>query len=68
VGMYLNEYAYQDEILCVLDCFWRATIVCGTIAPDPAEASAYGWLPLADPPPLAFRSMDAAICACLDRV
>jgi len=68
LGMYLTEYRYQDETLPVLDCFWLARIIAGTIALDPAEATDYRWLPLADAPPLAFRSMDAAIKACLQVV
>ena len=61
VGMYMGEYQFQDEILPVLDCIWRAEIVDGTIALDPAEASEYTWAELADPPPLAFATMDAAV-------
>jgi 8-oxo-dGTP diphosphatase len=68
LGMWLTEYEYQDETLCVLDCFWLARIVAGEIALDPAEASAHCWLSLRDAPPLAFRSMDAAIKECAGRV
>jgi len=61
VGMYVGEYEYQDEILPVLDCYWLAEIVDGTIVLDPAEASEHTWADLADPPPLAFATMDAAL-------
>ena len=61
LGMWLTEYRYQDETLPVLDCFWLARIVAGEITLDPSEAADYRWLPLTDPPALAFRSMDAAI-------
>jgi ADP-ribose pyrophosphatase YjhB (NUDIX family) len=68
LGMWLTDYRYQDETLPVLDCFWLARIVGGEITPDPAEAADYRWLPLTDAPPLAFRSMDAAIKACVEVV
>jgi 8-oxo-dGTP diphosphatase len=61
VGMYIGEYEFQDEILPVLDCYWLAEIVDGTIVLDPAEASEHTWADLADPPPLAFATMDAAL-------
>jgi len=61
VGMYLGEYAYQDELLPVLDCFWLASIVSGQLRPDPVEASEHGWFPLADPPVLAFETMNRAM-------
>ena len=61
VGMYLGEYAYQDELLPVLDCFWLASIVSGHLRPDPVEASEHGWFPLADPPVLAFETMNRAM-------
>lgn len=58
VGMYLGCYEYQGEALPVLDCFWRATIIGGELAVDPEEARDHAWLPLADPPPMAFATMD----------
>lgn len=61
VGMYIGEYLYQEERVPVLDCFWAATIVGGTLTLDPAEASGHAWLPLADPPEMAFATMDRAL-------
>jgi ADP-ribose pyrophosphatase YjhB (NUDIX family) len=61
VGMYLGSYAFQDEVVPVLDCVWLAAITSGEITLDPTESSAYRWFDLADPPPMAFASMDAAI-------
>jgi 8-oxo-dGTP diphosphatase len=61
VGMYVGSYAFQGELLPVLDCFWTASITSGEIVLDPAESSAYRWFDLADPPRLAFATMDAAI-------
>ena len=63
VGMHLGRYEYQDEVLPVLDCFWLASIVDGEITVDPREATEYAWLPMNDPPELAFATMDAAIVA-----
>jgi 8-oxo-dGTP pyrophosphatase MutT (NUDIX family) len=63
VGMYLGRYVYQDEELPVLDCFWLASIVDGSIELDLHEATEYGWLSLREPPELAFPTMDAAIVA-----
>jgi ADP-ribose pyrophosphatase YjhB (NUDIX family) len=60
-GMYLGTYDFQGETLPVLDCFWLATIVAGEITLDPAEASEYAWLPLADPPEMAFPTMDTVL-------
>lgn len=68
LGMFINDYEYQGETLPVLDCFWLARIVDGTITLDPDESAAYRWLPLDDAPTLAFRSMDAAIEAASNRV
>jgi ADP-ribose pyrophosphatase YjhB (NUDIX family) len=66
VGMYVGTYPYQGEDLPVLDCFWLARLpgsagstVAVTI--DPAESTAYTWLPVLDPPPLAFSTMDEAL-------
>jgi ADP-ribose pyrophosphatase YjhB (NUDIX family) len=61
VGMYVGSYDFQGESLPVLDCFWLARIVAGTLRPDPAEALEHGWYPLADAPPMAFDTMDAAL-------
>jgi 8-oxo-dGTP diphosphatase len=61
VGMYLGDYEFQGERLPVLDCFWLARIAAGRLRLDPAEASAFTWLPLADPPPMAFPTMDRAL-------
>ena len=61
VGMYLGSYDFQDETLPVLDCFWLATIVDGQITLDPGEASAFRWVSIVDPPPLAFATMDRAL-------
>ena len=61
VGMYLGDYRYQEERIPVLDCFWLASIVDGEVRPDPAEALDHAWLPLADPPPMAFGTQDEAL-------
>ncbi len=61
VGMYLGEYDYQDERVPVLDCFWFASIVGGDLTLDPAEASEHDWLPLAEPPEMAFVTIDRAL-------
>jgi ADP-ribose pyrophosphatase YjhB (NUDIX family) len=61
VGMYLGTYHFQDEPLPVLDCFWLASIVDGELRLDPSEASEHAWLPLHDPPVMAFSTMDSAL-------
>lgn len=61
IGMYVGRYTYQDETLPVLDCFWLASVVDGELRLDPDEASEHTWLPLDDPPELAFATMDGAI-------
>jgi ADP-ribose pyrophosphatase YjhB (NUDIX family) len=61
VGMYVGAYEYQGEKLPVLDLFWFASIVDGELAVDPHEASGYAWLPLDDPPAMAFTTMDQAL-------
>ncbi|MGC9669263.1 NUDIX hydrolase [Planosporangium sp. 12N6] len=63
LGMYLDRYDYQDEALPVLDCFWLARLAGGPVTVDPREASEFAWLPLGEPPPLAFSSMDRAVRA-----
>ncbi|MEV6923145.1 NUDIX domain-containing protein [Dactylosporangium sp. NPDC051485] len=60
-GMYIGTYDYQEEHLPVLDCFWLATITAGEITLDPAEASEFTWLALADPPEMAFATMDLVL-------
>ncbi len=67
LGMFVGGYHFQGELLPVLDCFWLATVIGGELRPDPAEASAAAWLPLADPPPLAFETMDRAVRVAADR-
>ncbi len=61
LGMYVGDYAFQGEHLPVLDCFWLAEITDGELVPDPSEASELDWLPLADPPAMAFATMDRAL-------
>jgi ADP-ribose pyrophosphatase YjhB (NUDIX family) len=61
IGMYVGGYRFQDEVLPVLDMFWLASIVDGELRPDPSEATGHGWLPLHDPPPMAFSTMDSAL-------
>jgi ADP-ribose pyrophosphatase YjhB (NUDIX family) len=61
IGMYIGTYEFQGEKLPVLDCFWTAHIVEGEVRIDPHESSEYDWLPIDDPPPLAFNTMDSAI-------
>jgi 8-oxo-dGTP diphosphatase len=61
VGMYVGSYEFQNEMVPVLDCFWFATIVAGEITLAADEVSDYAWLPLADPPDLAFDTMNRAI-------
>ncbi|WFE21409.1 NUDIX hydrolase [Solwaraspora sp. WMMD937] len=61
VGLYLGEYEFQDELLSVLECFFLATLAGDRVRLDSAEATECGWFALAEPPPLAFATMDAAI-------
>lgn len=62
VGMYIGGYLFQDELLPVLDCFFLARLPQGAqVVLDPAESSEYAWLPMADPPKMAFETMDAAL-------
>jgi 8-oxo-dGTP diphosphatase len=63
IGMFVGGYRYQDEVLPVLDCFWLAQVTGGVLRPDPAEAAEAAWLPLDDPPPMAFDTMDRALSA-----
>jgi 8-oxo-dGTP diphosphatase len=61
VGMYVGSYDFQGETLPVLDCFFMATIVDGEIALDRTELSDHRYVPLTDPPPMAFATMDRAL-------
>ncbi|MGW4461456.1 NUDIX domain-containing protein [Micromonospora sp. NPDC004704] len=63
VGMYVGSYDYQGETLPVLDVFYLATIDAVAIRLDPAESSEMTWFDLADPPTLAFETMDQAVRA-----
>jgi 8-oxo-dGTP diphosphatase len=63
LGMYLGDYDFQGERLPVLDCYWLAEVLTGELTLDPAEASGAAWLPLEDPPPMAFGTMDQALRA-----
>jgi 8-oxo-dGTP diphosphatase len=84
VGMYVGTYPYQGEDLPVLDCFWLARLPglpglpgrpglpgpteSPGITLDPAESTAHTWLPVLDPPPLAFSTMDDALRAVASRL
>jgi ADP-ribose pyrophosphatase YjhB (NUDIX family) len=61
VGMYIGDYAFQDEVLPVLDCYFLARQTGGSLAANPAEASEIDWFDLDDPPQLAFATMERAI-------
>ncbi|MET7420585.1 NUDIX domain-containing protein [Dactylosporangium sp. NPDC005555] len=62
IGMWIGAYEFQDETVPVLDCFWATRVPAGAaITLDPAEGSALAWVPLSDPPPLAFPTMESAI-------
>lgn len=61
VGLYIGSYEYQMETLPVLDAFYLAELGHGTITLNPAEATEMSWFDLADPPPMAFPSMDIAL-------
>ncbi|WP_432978494.1 NUDIX domain-containing protein [Dactylosporangium sp. CA-233914] len=60
-GMYIGSYDFQGERLPVLECFWIATITGGEITLDPLEGSEYAWLPLSDPPEMAFPNQDVVL-------
>ena len=66
LGMFLGAYEYQGELLPVLDCFWTASIVDGELLVDPEEASEHAWMPLNDPPPMAFTTHQHALRTALD--
>lgn len=61
IGMYVGDYHFQEERLPVLDTFWFASLAGDRLRLNPAEASEHAWLPLSDPPPLAFATMDSAL-------
>lgn len=61
VGLYVGEYHFQDETIPVLDAYYLAEIVGGEPTPAPAEMSEVRWFRLAEPPPLAFPTMDAVV-------
>jgi ADP-ribose pyrophosphatase YjhB (NUDIX family) len=62
VGMYVGGYMFQDELLPVLDCFFLARLPIGAEPVlDPEESSEYAWLSIADPPKMAFETMDRAL-------
>jgi ADP-ribose pyrophosphatase YjhB (NUDIX family) len=68
LGMYVGSYEFQRETLPVLDVFFLATIAPGEIILDPAESSDLTWFDLANPPILAFDTMDAAVRAAARRL
>lgn len=62
LGLYLGSYEFQDEILPVLEAFYLARLPANAmIRLDPGESSDMQWFPLADPPALAFATMDRAV-------
>lgn len=61
IGMYLGTYEFQEETLPVLDIFYLATISAGRVTLNPSESSEMKWFLLAEPPPLAFATMDSAV-------
>ena len=63
VGMFIGTYEFQGEAVPALDCFWLADITAGEIVLDESENSAFAWLPLDDPPELAFPTMNRAVDA-----
>ncbi len=63
LGMWLGRYHYQGEDFPILDAFWLAELVGGEITLDLTEASELAWLPLADPPAMAFDTQDHALAA-----
>jgi ADP-ribose pyrophosphatase YjhB (NUDIX family) len=63
VGSYVGSYEFQGETLPVLDSFYLADAGGAQIVVNPAEATEMSWFSLADPPPLAFPTMDIAIRA-----
>jgi 8-oxo-dGTP diphosphatase len=61
IGMYVGSYEFQDELLPLLEIFYLATIPRGEVTLDPSESSEMKWFSVADPPALAFSTMDAAV-------
>jgi 8-oxo-dGTP diphosphatase len=61
VGMYIGSYAFQGELLPVLDCFYLATLDGARVTLDPDESSEMAWFALGEPPKLAFETMDKAV-------
>lgn len=62
LGLYLGSYDFQDETLPVLETFYLARLAPDTaVRLDPGESSETRWFPLADPPMLAFPTMDRAV-------
>jgi ADP-ribose pyrophosphatase YjhB (NUDIX family) len=61
IGMYVGTYEFQNERLPVLDCFYFASLDPAAIRLDPAEATELTWFDLANPPKMAFSTMDAAL-------
>lgn len=69
LGLYLGSYDFQDETLPVLETFYLARLPADTlIRLDPGESSEMRWFPLADPPGLAFPTMDRAVRDALHRL
>lgn len=58
IGIYMDDYPYQGEILPILNCYWTATVHSGQLRAQEVEVSAIGWLPLIDHPPLAFAHVE----------
>ncbi|WP_213454051.1 NUDIX domain-containing protein [Rhizomonospora bruguierae] len=61
VGLYIGSYEYQNELLPVLDAYFIGHAAEPTITLNAAEVSDMAWFDLADPPPMAFESMDRAL-------
>jgi 8-oxo-dGTP diphosphatase len=61
IGMYVGAYEFQGERLPVLDCFFFATLDPAAIRLNPAEATEMTWFDLAEPPKMAFSTMDEAL-------
>jgi 8-oxo-dGTP diphosphatase len=61
VGLYLDDYEFHGDTISTLNVYYLATIAGGRrpIADD--EAAEIGWLPLHNPPTLAFPHEDRAV-------
>lgn len=68
LGLYLGSYDFQGETLPVLETFYLARLGETPIRIDPRESSDLRWFPLADPPSLAFPTMDRAVRDTLRRL